>query len=692
MAKVHPEVSTIYLERIEDLEKVKTDIAGYDGLENVQSKLEQIIQNGGKDYKNDKDLAAKLDFLVMVNDIKKFDDFAECGNHSEMTSSVTRHISKVRAENEYLKAIYNYDGGPLPVDGMKAWQVLFLKSHLRKICASEDELKDIHLPAMFRYVGMTNLRTDTTQLRFKISGDNYSSINITAYAHGSHDPVKLKGVREEDKVEVAKKSITSLYNAKVEAKDGVLMPSEQLKAITGQDHDSNLYLTTYVSDFNIQEKDTNVIDVTRKAVAELNNKNIMFNNIAIQSGFYMFEDFNSRETNAVTDSINSRTSNIINAIEKNEEKTEAQNNYLQIIKEVNKSYNDALAKRNLIHKSTNIVFYSLISLFFLSLIVLLAMSGASIIALATSVFAGAAFIFGYNASLIRNSIYDTFLSPRAMVLLVPVGITIACLVLGVGVLTAPFTVPLLAGVAITVGMFALAGIAFYHRSYLLPTSANNTYIAALQSINISLNGDIADVGCQEAKDRTGSVRIMANALLEFYAENKRLPDMNDRMYFQSIASTSVTIAVVGLLVMSGFGLPLLLPTGIFFIALAGVGLVLSLLSVELPDKRDIKIMSDKVSRIIMTDFDANLAGRNTKGGDGVKHLFAYLPIAITRNMNKKTIKHIKSYDEKTALFGEPGIKKTLGSYSSHNFEDKKASEIEVMERSTVSNSKENFKP
>ena len=54
------------------------------------------------------------------------------------------------------------------LNGMKGWQILFLHKHLHDIFPESENLdkglEKLHLPAMFRYFGMTNLRADKTSI------------------------------------------------------------------------------------------------------------------------------------------------------------------------------------------------------------------------------------------------------------------------------------------------------------------------------------------------------------------------------------------------------------------------------------------------------------------------------------------------------------------------------------------------
>jgi hypothetical protein len=663
--------------RIKKLYEILKDLKDIPNTQHIQDCLSDILS--GNKVNIAKELISDIDFLVMVSDIKLFGDFSEDENKAETKVSL-RLISKVNVDNELLVKVFNYSEslGDIPVSGMKKWQILFLQKHLKSICNEESDLRSVHLPAMFRFLGMTNLRADTTKI--SLSNDS-NGIDITAFAHGSHVPVKLKNISEDEKLDITEKSIKSLYNSKMSS-ENVLAPMEQLrKFYTSNDEESksesnnflpktNLYLTTYVSDFNFQEKDTTVIDITRKAVKNLNYNNndpgIFYNNIAIQSGFFMFEDFNSSENYTITKSINDRANIIKEYLKKckddNNTKTNTEiDNYYSLLNSVNYSYNKALDDRDLIHKTSNILFYSFLSMSLVSLVALLALSGSGLIASSVIGFSGVVLFLSYNSSLKqRDKLTDSFFSPRAIALLPVIGVTVLLLVMGASILSAPISLPLLSGIAITSGLFSMSGIMFFSRSLLVPARANNTYIAALQSINISLNGDIADIGCQEAKDRTGSVRIMTNALLEFYAENKRLPDLSDHMYFRSISALSITVGVAGLLSLLGFAVSLLSPVGISFIAITAVGALTALADYFISDNSDVINISNKIEQIIASDFDASLAARNTEGGKGIKNLLSYLPGVIVKNLSREIKHHIKEdYGDSTKWFGEDGVKRTI---------------------------------
>ncbi|MBT6005735.1 MAG: hypothetical protein HOG79_08450, partial [Prolixibacteraceae bacterium] len=64
-----------------------------------------------------------------------------------------------------------------------------------------------------------------------------------------------------EKIKIAKESIKSLSKSAISE----YLTDEKNEYLDGVDLKQDIYLTTFVSDINIQDRDTKVIDMTRKA-------------------------------------------------------------------------------------------------------------------------------------------------------------------------------------------------------------------------------------------------------------------------------------------------------------------------------------------------------------------------------------------------------------------------------------------
>ena len=193
------------------------------------------------------------------------------------------------------------------------------------------------------------------------------------------------------------------------------------------------------------------------------------------------------------------------------------------------------------------------------------------------------------------------------------------------VLTLPFTLPILAAVA-TVTATAILDVCCLglSRAKRMPTEANNTYLAALKSLNVGLNCDIDDNGCQEGKDRTGAVMMMREALMVFYEQKGRLPQIKDRNYLFTVSNIVLVAIAVTVVAMVIIGLPITGPILLGTVALGALSIGMRIAANNI-HSNDTKELGEILSQVINADHDARAAGRNTKGGVGMKNLPDYIP-------------------------------------------------------------------
>ena len=639
--------------------------------------------------KGDVKFVKDIDFMTLVEGItdqysntssQDSDTFTDSKTIQETTTFKREIIAPNNDKNNFVE-IYNWYKGngkvgveevkeeessavTDPPGGLEKWQALFLGEKLDELClGNENKIKELHIPAMFRYFGATNLRADVTTLSYQGSENNKYDIKVVSAPHGSHVPLK-SSLSNDEKIEIAKKSIESLSKSAISD----YLKDEKNEYLGDVDLKQDIYLTTFVSDINIMDRDTKVIDMTRKAATEAKIDKITayYNNIAIQSGFAMFEDYNLKENKDFTENINKKTTDVIDKLKAAKERGDEKKigKRIELLEKVNTEYNKAIDARLSQHQYSNIVFNSLAAISILSLVALGVFAPAPLITVlaisGTFLFSGAVLNTLYKRydgsgvfSARNNFYYASILAAGVM----------AALFVGTTFITLPFSLPLLGAVAIAAAAVALTAIAFDFRANRFPANANNTYVAALQSINVGLNFDISDIGCQEGKDRTGAVLIMKNAILKFQQEhNGDMPNMQDRSYLTSVGLAVAVVAGASLLAMVGFSLPV---TGPAFIAVAAVGVVFTAATFlfkqffPIPKSSDIKEMAKITSDIIKTGHDAKMSARNTVGGRGIKHGDAYLPKSIVSNLSDDAKVEMKSWKENVKWFGPSGVETTL---------------------------------
>ena len=293
------------------------------------------------------------------------------------------------------------------------------------------------------------------------------------------------------------------------------------------------------------------------------------------------------------------------------------------IKQVNAAYNAAVGVRNSRHLQSKVIFIAAIALSIAVIAAMVTTLAAPIAAPLLAIMVIAAVALQYNlfekskfTSVATALTKSTFMNPMLY--------TIAIVATAVFFLAPPLSLAVL-GVMLAVS-FSMTALVFLYRADTklqnllglglgqnrgmgLPLAANNTYIAALACINISLNGDIADIGCQEGEDRTGAVLIMRKALEKFYIEANKMPDLNN--------------------------------------------------------KDDLKKLADYVADEFNSGVDAKVAGKSTAGGDGIKNFNAYMPAAIFNNMSSEkfalVIENTKKYEGRAKLF-EIGASNKIANY------------------------------
>ncbi|MBT4884789.1 MAG: hypothetical protein HON55_01385, partial [Legionellales bacterium] len=372
----------------ERLEKVKPSV----DTERFEQ-LKQALANKNKDgYSKQVKFVKEIDFMTLVEGItdqysktSPQDTDADLEAIQETTTFKREIIAPDNDKNNFLD-IYNWyknpDGKP-PPGGLEEWQALFLGSKLDELCAGDEKktqekidekkikekikekIKQLHIPAMFRYFGATNLRADVTTLSYNTSGSESGyDIKVVSAPHGSHVPLK-SDLSNDEKIKIAKESIKSLSKSAISE----YLTDEKNEYLDGVDLKQDIYLTTFVSDINIQDRDTKVIDMTRKAAeqADIGENKVFYNNIAIQSGFAMFEDYNLQENKDITESINGKTKDVIeklkaakeSAYEEKKEKIGKIDKRIELLDNINAEYNKAIDARLSQHQYSNIIFNSL---------------------------------------------------------------------------------------------------------------------------------------------------------------------------------------------------------------------------------------------------------------------------------------------------------------------------------------------
>ncbi|MEE3003646.1 MAG: hypothetical protein VX335_04780 [Pseudomonadota bacterium] len=626
--------------------------------------------------KDTKEIIKFLDFATLVQGIKKFSHFND--NELKVTTNFRRSIHAVKARNVYLENIYDADfyAKDLNLNGLEKWQAIFLQARLRDICNCKRDLQDLHLPAEFCYLGMTNLRLDNTQIVFK-DEKNLSEINIQCIVHGSHVPFMLPEVDKDLMVNITRDSIISLLSAnydrdssKVELEKFSMIPTAGPATLIGSDElpPQDLYLTTYVSYFNILTQDNSVIDIMRKATKLISNdkstlQKVYYNNLTIQSSSALFEGYNETENSIVTTAINKRSALIQDYIKscslENNYISNKSDIYIDLLTSVNKAYNNAISLRSKFHKLSVTIFYTLLTITTISAAMLLflitSISSASfIIAIVISVL-----VFSFQINQKRFSLNDGLLSSKNIVSLLFFFVIFSLSISSVGVIIMPASVNIYGVGLITFGLFIITQIIYDFRAYRAPACMHNTYIAALQDINISLNGDVSDIGYQESKDTATTVRIMTNALLQFYAERLSLPNLRDTSYLRTIIALTLTIAGVCLGLDIILGAKLTSPLAITGFCFAVISFIAGVINHFNPHSHDMLDIAQKISDHVDDNFDADLAHGKIVRGDSLKNFRDCFPTSICENLSKESQSKIKSCAEKSKWFGIQGIKLTL---------------------------------
>ena len=677
---------------IKDLQPDDPQVASPEPLNYINN-----LQTDGPQVASSESLNKKLNILVMIEDIRPYNKKAAETKGDSATSSsrgvdeesksksleeraspdaqISRHIEALEDNKTELKKVYNGDS-----ENLEPWVREYLKDKLDSLkkdsLASSGKENDnfintLHIPAMLRLFGATNTRLDAIEM------GNAGRIDVVP--HGSHVTLANTVGGEEQVLARTTQSIQDLSNSRVKTK------LDDDKGKFGVTLKAETYLTTYVSDVPIMGRDVGVIDYMRQAIKALNkrasNEEYIYSNIAIQSGFALFEDYSLNEARHMLDKINGKTEDVLKQLSNNEN-GEARAILLQA---VNKDYNDSFKKRAFHHYLSNNMVNSMMVATLVGIVTLATFSGAPLVYLAAV--AGTLLLGQITANIYLKrpmgepslpSLRQTLFASAVVFTAVLMGLAI-----GIPAVTLPFSLPLLAIATLTAGATALMLVAWDYRAKRMPANANNTYFAALQSLNVGLNFDIHDMGCQEGKDRTGAVLMMREALMTFYAKNQRMPDMSDRNYLITVRFAALAITGIALGAMAVFGLPV---TGPIFLAVASVGAAVAIgatvmqKAYPLPAQSDIKEMGAILSTVVMSGKDAEAAGRNTKGGVGMKHLDAYLPKALLTNLTKDANKAIKGYNEATKNFGIPGIESDVNAMKAMHISGGEVTTLELTSR------------
>jgi hypothetical protein len=682
MSKVYPEyqrsdLDQITQDRISTIHAVRDRIAAFKGssnsvLDEVATYINSLDQGGDPS----KSLNEKLNILVMIEDIRPYEASTTLDNMAHEESKIapiafSRNIIALEDNKTELKKVYLGQSS-----NIEDWVAIYLRAKLAELAPNNSRTTDfintLHLPAMLRLFGATNTRLDVI--------DMGQAGVIDVVPHGSHVTLANTVGGEQGILARTKQSIQDLSHSRVR-KD--LQLNKESFGIG--DIQTDTYLATYVSDIDLMNRDKDVIGFMREAISKLNGlqtPTYIYNNIAIQSGFALFEDFFLNEAHYTLQRINEKTQVVIGALDKTgSDKVSSRKALLQA---VNAAYNDSFKKRRFHHYLSNITVNTMMVAAVVGIVMLSTFAGAPLLYLGAV--AGALLLGQITAKALLQRPVDKQVRPSLRQILFSSSVVFTAVMMALAIsipaLTTPFSLPLLAVVTFTAGAAALMLVAWDYRANRMPADANNTYFAALQSLNVGLNFDIHDMGCQEGKDRTGAVLMMRETLMTFYAENGRMPNMQDRNYLITVRFAALAITAVALGALSIFGLPF---TGPVFLAVASVGAAVAIGATfaqkmyPLPKQSDIQAMGAILSTVILSDRDAQAAGRNTKGGNGMKHLDAYLPKALLANLTDKASEKIASYKEATRNFGVPGIERDIHALKSGAYQKEPAQTLELAE-------------
>lgn len=247
-------------------------------LEKVRSYIQSLIEGrDGREFTKDQVEAIheKLDILVMIEDIRPAER-SDTGTPIGEERTSIRRIEALEDPKTELESVFATNS-----QDVEEWILIYLKDKLNSLKGEDNDnsfIKNLHIPAMLRLFGATNTRLDTIETK---AGKIYS------VPHGSHVTLKnQKGGPEgiQKRTQQSIKDVSESVKGKLDDEKAAL----GLKELS-----TDTYLTTYVSPISIQTRDMSVIENMRKATVALHDQKnkYIYNNIAIQSGFAMFEDY-----------------------------------------------------------------------------------------------------------------------------------------------------------------------------------------------------------------------------------------------------------------------------------------------------------------------------------------------------------------------------------------------------------------
>lgn len=589
---------------------------------------------------------SKLASEGMVDRCKTIDEsFQEGGGIERRQETEPMNYKNLLKVAQWYKDGADPDQAPLSLPLWKnqlfACKLLELASAANKENDLEGYFKSakIQCPAKLRVACAGNMRRHT--ITIKLNGVDVVASSLPHASHASHDLKKSK-----QEVDFAKDSIESVRNSGfaksqrenlkkmlgVDGKDGATI----LRAYTQQE-DTNKGVDDILDEIMPQimtvdrltslvgSKDLNTSMVIDKAIGKIqkedkSNKKIIGTHHTIQSGFTIFAaigaPFMKTQNQVAAAEINKQTEvaiKILNSQKKDDDpkKKEQIQSKIDVLRGLNANYNrglDASNKAAIMYGgsfriATGLFVVGISALcaigmtaFLASLPVSLPMVSFIAAGLSIAVISGGMKMFN-DKYFSTNKMASSFKGLKGVALLVAVAAIVA--------VTAPVSLPVLGGLSVVAmgwvagsgifGVFASFAASKFRDGSILGGYSNHTWNAALQSLNVSLIGGIADLACHEGKDRTGTVLMTKTAYLAFIKLNDgQHPDINNVEHQQKLAE-------------------------IFDV-------------------------------IIQSGHDAERTSYNCAGAESVKQLDHYIPPAIYSKMDSVTKDKIKSYKITTKYF------------------------------------------
>ena len=505
------------------------------------------------------------------------------------------------------------------------------------------EKAKLQIPAKLRVAGLGNMRVHTVTCTTTPSGAEILSAMLP---HASHDAHDLKNPKQE--VEVAKRAMESVMRSS-HAKDQrgnlkkmlnlddsenskeILKEYAQNLGITLEDASSvDKMLDKLMPQFMTVDrltslfasKDLNTSMVIDKAIMQIQADKsqtikIMGTHHTIQSGFSIFAaisaPFVKSQNQIAADELNKQTkvaiailtqqldSKVVTAAEKLKIKSK-----ITVLDGVNARFNKGLSASNnaaIMYGGTLRVSLGLIVAGASALVAVAILPALPFFAAAAIAATAIAIPITYinRKMFAANKMASNFKGLKGGSLLIVVAAAL--------VVTAPISLPILgglsviamAGIAVGTGFIGAVGamVASKYRdlSFLggyKNSSSNHTWNSALQNLNVSLVGGIADLACHEGKDRTGTVLMTVSAIQEYIGENGKCPDINNT--------------------------------------------------------NDQLKLAQSFDKIIMSGHDAERTSFKCAGAASVKKLQDYIPPAIYEKMQETTKQKIRDYAAITKYF------------------------------------------